>query len=75
MILETLIRQKRFFDDKSDTDIDLAKKFFEEHRWGMEGCPFVLEYPYMSVPDMIRDKLVHKTLGLEYNRRHHWDVK
>jgi hypothetical protein len=52
----------------------MAKKFFSEHTWGSDGCPFVLEYPYMTIPDMIKDKLVHKTLGIQYNPRHHWIV-
>jgi hypothetical protein len=72
MILETLIRQKRFFDEKSKVDIAVARRFFEEHRWGNDGCPFILEYPYITIPDMIKDKLIHKALGIEYDRRHHW---
>jgi hypothetical protein len=71
MILETMIRQKRFFNEMSKEDIQEAKYFFEKHSW-KNGCPFILEYPYTSVPDMIKDKMVHKTLGIEFDRRHHW---
>jgi hypothetical protein len=71
MIIETLQKKKRTFDENSKEDLETAKFFFENHRW-KDGCPFILEYPYLSVPDMIRDKLVHKALGLEFNRRHHW---
>lgn len=72
MVLETIIRQKRFFNEKSKKDLAIAKHFFKNHSWGTEGCPYILEYPYLTVPDMIRDKLIHKSLGLEYNRKHHW---
>jgi len=72
MVLETLIRQKRFFNEKSKQDIALAKEFFNNHTWGRDGCPFILEYPYLTIPDMIKDKLIHKSLGLQYDRKHHW---
>jgi hypothetical protein len=72
MVLETLIRQKRFFSGSNKKDIKLAKHFFQYHSWGVEGCPFILEYPYLTVPDMIKDKLIHKSLGIEFDRRHHW---
>jgi hypothetical protein len=72
MVLETLIQQKRFFNEKSKRDISLARYFFDNHSWGDSGCPFILEYPYMSIPDMIKDKMIHKSLGLKFDRRHHW---
>lgn len=72
MVLETLIRQKRFFNVKSKSDVKLAKLFFENHTWGTDGCPFILEYPYLTIPDMIKDKVIHKSLGIHYDRKHHW---
>lgn len=73
MILEQLIREKRYFNECDKKDIAAAKKFFESHSWShTQGCPFILEYPYLSVPDMIRDKLIHKVLGIKFNREHHW---
>ena len=71
MILDHMVKQRRFFNEKSKEDIEMARGFFREHKWGLDGCPFLLEYPYMSIPDMIKDKLVHKSLGLEFDRRHH----
>ena len=73
LILETLIRKKRFFNEHSKKDIEVAKHFFKKHSWGTDGCPFILEYPYLSIPDMIKDKMVHKSLSLEFDRRHHFD--
>lgn len=73
MILETLVRQKRYFDPNKKADIASARAFFSSHSWGHDqGCPFILEYPYVSVPDMIRDKLIHKVLGITFDREHHW---
>ena len=73
MILETIIRQKRYFNEKDKKDIKSAKTFFETHSWRHEsGCPFILEYPYITVPDMMKDKLIHKVLGIKFNREHHW---
>ncbi len=72
MILETIIRQKRYFNEKSTKDIDVARHFFSTHTWGNDGCPFILEYPYITIPDMIKDKMIHKSLGIAYDRRHHW---
>jgi hypothetical protein len=25
----------------------------------------------LAIPDMIRDKIIHKSMGLEFNRDHH----
>ena len=73
MILEKMYRQKRYFNEKSKADLQSAKSFFETHSWRHEqGCPFILEYPYLTVPDMIKDKMVHKIFGIEFNREHHW---
>ena len=69
MILEMMVRQRRFFDEKSKKDIAAAKQFFTKFCWGTDGCPFIFEYPYLSIPDMIRDKLIHKALGIPYDRR------
>ena len=66
MILDKIIKQKRFFDQNSKKDLEAAKGFFATHSWRhTEGCPFILEYPYLTVPDMIKDKLIHKFLKVE----------
>ena len=72
MILESIYRPKRYFNDKDKKDIASAKSFFETHSWRHEqGCPFILEYPYLTVPDMIKDKMTHKILGIEFSSNHH----
>ena len=74
MVLESINRQKRFFKESSKEDVQLAKTFFAEYRWGSEGCPFILEYPYQSIPDMIKDKLLYKVFGLSFERKEHWSI-
>jgi hypothetical protein len=72
MILETANRRRRFFDVNNKRDVASAKYFFINHSWRNEsGCPFILEYPFVSVPDMIRSKLTLKLLGIEYDPRRH----
>ena len=75
MIIDTIPRQKRLFDVNDKKDVAVYKKFLESGAWGIECCPFALEEPYISVPDMIKDKLIHKTLGIEFDREHHWGLK
>jgi hypothetical protein len=71
MILESRLNQKRFFNPKSKQDIGLAKKFIKTHSWGVGGCPFFLEFPYTTIPDMMRDKIVHDVMGIKFSRFHH----
>lgn len=71
MILESKLAPKRFFNPKSKKDMAVAKLFFQSHTWGRQGCPFFLEFPYSTVPDMMKDKIIHHSFGLKYNRFHH----
>lgn len=71
MILDSVKRSKRFFDPKSKQDMAIVKKFVREQSWGIDGCPFYLEFPYVTIPDMIKDKVIHSTLGLKFDRFHH----
>ena len=60
------LNDKRKFDVNSDADVEIFKHFLVRHDWKITGgCPFELEYPYVSVPDMIKDKLIHKFLKVE----------
>jgi hypothetical protein len=55
--------KRRLFDINSIKDIEVYRSFLETSSWKMAGsCPFKLEYPYISVPDMIKDKLIRKYL-------------
>lgn len=65
VILNSVDRTKRTFDIDSEEDLDAFREFLVNSRWGLSGCPFLLEYPYVSVPDMIKDKIVHQFMGVE----------
>jgi hypothetical protein len=66
MVLETISRRRRLFNVNDKKDLASAKYFFSHYSWRNEvSCPFILEYPYLSVPDMIKDKLLNKLLGIE----------
>lgn len=60
------LNNKRQFDINSKADIEVYKHFVVHHNWKNTGsCPFQLEYPYLTVPDMIKDKLIRKFLRIE----------
>lgn len=65
MILDRIQRNKRLFNVNSREDVKVFKSFLQTRSWGNTGCPFAIEYPYVSIPDMIKDKLVHKYLGVK----------
>lgn len=64
MIFEMLRSQKRLFNPGNKKDVFLYKTFLETDAWGISGCPFILVFPYTTVPDMIKDKIIHNILGV-----------
>jgi hypothetical protein len=46
-------------------DVAVYKKFLETGAWGGHCCPFALEEPYVSIPDMIKDKMIHHYLKVK----------
>jgi hypothetical protein len=56
----------RNFDPKNEKYLKIVKNFFTTYAWGQEGCPFELEYPYLDVPTMIKDKLISNLLGVQF---------
>ena len=60
------LNERRKFDMDNKCDVEIYKHFLAHNDWKIVGsCPFELEYPYTSVPDMIKDKLVRKFLGVK----------
>lgn len=55
---------KRPFDIDNETDVELFKQYLENSGWGVDGCPFLLEFPFLNIPDMIKAQIVYKFLGL-----------
>ncbi len=60
MFLELINSSKTRFDINSKSHISRYRYFLLESTWGKDCCPFILEFPYASIPDMIKDKLVRK---------------
>ena len=59
------LNERRKFDMNNEKDVEVYKHFLLNNDWKAVGyCPFELEYPYTSVPAMIKDKLVRKFLGV-----------
>ena len=58
------VYQRRQFE-YSKQDIADAKKFLAHKKWGPEGCPFYLEWPYLTIPDMLKDKLTKFYLNIK----------
>jgi hypothetical protein len=59
------ITARRRFNAENKVDIDIVKTFFETYRWGPTGCPFILEVPWENIPDMLKDKVTKKHLGIK----------
>jgi hypothetical protein len=71
-VLAAIIKPKMFFDPKSKQHINMYKNFLKTHAWGNNGCPFILEFPYLTIPDMIKDKMIHKLLGIKKEDFRSW---
>lgn len=54
--------QRHQFDASNKDDLKLVRKYLHNHSWGSAGCPFYLEWPYLDVPNMIKDKITEYTL-------------
>lgn len=57
-------KSKRRFDIDNEADVELFKHYIENSGWGVDGCPFLLEFPFLNIPDMIKAQIVYKFLGL-----------
>jgi hypothetical protein len=66
MILNKLAQQmmskRKMFDPSNKEHLREFKYFCEEHKW-RNSCPFWLEWPYFSVPDMIKDKIINNIIS------------
>lgn len=51
--------QKRIFNPASAADLAVYKHFILNDRWE-NGCPFVVEWPFLDVLNMIEHKIIHQ---------------
>lgn len=63
--LQTLGNPKYLFDPKDKAHLKLFKSFLSENKWG-KPCPFLLEEPYLTIPDMMKDKFIRNELELPW---------
>lgn len=48
---------KRIFNPLSRKDLAVYKNFIVKGSWGVNGCPFVLEFPHTELPAMVSKKI------------------
>mgnify|MGYP003703989977 CR=1 FL=1 len=61
--LENIFRVREQFNPKNKNHMAMTRDFFRDYRWGDHGCPFILEWPYLTVTEMIRSKLIDTHIG------------
>ena len=62
----TILNQnpRRKFNVENSKDLEIFSNFLKNSAWGPNGCPFQIEDDWISIPDMIKDKIVRKSFGL-----------
>ena len=53
---------KKSFDVNSAKDLREYQNYLRNKSWG-KGCPFELEWPYLSIPEMIQHKIISTHLS------------
>lgn len=56
---------RRFFNPADKKDIRDFRYFMANGKWPAHQCPFFLIWPYLTIPDMIKDQFTKYTLGIE----------
>lgn len=62
---QRITTNKRLFDPASKADKQEFAFFLKNMRWSSIVCPFELEWPHLTVPDMIKDKICRHLLKVE----------
>lgn len=60
---QLLHNQKRIFNPKNKKDIELFKSFLADNKWG-GPCPFILQEPYLTIPEMLKDKYIRSQFNI-----------
>jgi hypothetical protein len=63
-MLSQMSYTKQKFDPISSDHVETYRMFMKDSKWE-GGCPFYLEWPYLTIPDMIKDKIVRNLLNIE----------
>jgi len=54
---------KRKFDSSNMEDLKEYDFFLKQNKWRV-NCPFELEWPFLSIPEMIQNKLISQYLDM-----------
>jgi hypothetical protein len=54
--------QRHQFNPSNKDDLKIVKRYFHTNRWGVNGCPFYLEWPYEDIPYMLKTKITEDYL-------------
>lgn len=65
MLLDNIIKRRYPFDINDEQHVARYAKFLKTGSWGKTGCPFILEHPYDTIPEMINVKLVHRAVNIK----------
>ena len=63
-VLAQVQRQRVRFSPEDKKHIDQYRKFVVKRKWENPGRPYELEWPYLSIPDMIKDKIINHYLKI-----------
>ena len=63
-VLAQVQRQRVPFKPEDKKHIDQYRNFLINHKWDTPGCPFELQWPHLSIPDMIKDKIINYYLKI-----------
>jgi len=63
-VLAQVMRQRVLFDASNKEHVQVYRKFIVDRKWGSVGCPYELEWPYLTIPDMIKDKIIMQYLDI-----------
>ena len=58
---QAILLKREVFDASNPKHLEEVKFFMQNNRW-KDICPFFLEWPYLTIPDMIKDKIVRGIL-------------
>ncbi len=63
-VLAQVQRQRVRFNPEDKSHVESYRYFMVNRKWENPGCPFELVWPYLSIPDMIKDKIINYQLKI-----------
>jgi hypothetical protein len=60
--VSTHVWQKREFNPTNKEDLQEYQYFLNNGKW-KQGCPFIVEWPFLNVIDAIKQKIINRHLA------------